>query len=107
MESVVGPGGFAQHLAMEEYRLGGKTGTSENFDTEQGRYSGFTSSYVTMAPAEDPRILTYVVVEDPKNGHTGGAVAGPVAWDMLRLGLPRYGVSPSTGSGPTKDMLEW
>lgn len=107
MESVVGPGGFAQAMAMEEYRVGGKTGTSENFDVELGQYSGYTSSFVGMAPAEDPRILTYVVVEDPQNGHTGGAVAGPVAWDMLRLALPRYGVAPSTGTGPSEEMLEW
>lgn len=107
MESVVGPGAFAASMAMDEYRVGGKTGTSENFDAELGRYSGFTASFVGMAPAEDPRILTYVVIEDPTNGHTGGAIAGPVAWDMLRLALPRYGIPPSTGSRPTKEMLEW
>lgn len=107
MESVVGPGGFAGSLAMEEYRVGGKTGTSENFNVELGKYSGYTSSFVGMAPAENPRILTYVVVQDPKNGYTGGAIAGPVAWDMLRLALPRYGVPPSTGVRPTKEMLEW
>ncbi|MDO5683499.1 MAG: penicillin-binding protein 2, partial [Propionibacteriaceae bacterium] len=107
MESVVGPGAFASSLTMDEYRLGGKTGTSENFDVEKGAYSGFTSSFVGMGPVEDPRILTYVVVEEPKNGHTGGAVAGPVAWDMLRLALPRYGVPASTGSRPGEDLLTW
>ncbi|MDO5500195.1 MAG: penicillin-binding protein 2, partial [Propionibacteriaceae bacterium] len=107
MESVVGPGGFGEHLSMEDYRVGGKTGTSENFDVELGRYAGFTSSYVGMGPAENPRILTYVVVEAPEGGHTGGAVAGPIAWDMLRVALPRYGVPPSTGSGPTEEQLEW
>ncbi|WP_432559191.1 peptidoglycan D,D-transpeptidase FtsI family protein [Granulicoccus sp. GXG6511] len=107
MESVVGPGAFAGSMAMDEYRVGGKTGTSENFDVELGAYSGYTSSFVGMAPAEDPRILTYVVVEDPQNGHTGGAVAGPVAWDMLRVALPRYGVPASTGSRPTEEMLKW
>lgn len=107
MESVVGPGAFGEALAMDEYRVGGKTGTSENYDAEKGAYSGYTSSFVGMAPAENPRILTYVVVEDPTNGHTGGAVAGPVAWDMLRTALPRYGVPLSTGSRPAKDQLTW
>lgn len=107
MESVVGPGAFGEALAMDEYRVGGKTGTSENYDAEKGAYSGYTSSFVGMAPAENPRILTYVVVEDPTNGHTGGAIAGPVAWDMLRTSLPRYGVPPSTGSRPAKDQLTW
>lgn len=107
MESVVAPGAFAESMAMDEYRVGGKTGTSENFDVELGAYSGFTSSFVGMAPAEDPRVLTYVVVEDPRNGHTGGAVAGPVAWDMLRTALPKYGIPPSTGARPTEDDLTW
>ncbi|HHV22607.1 MAG TPA: penicillin-binding protein 2 [Propionibacterium sp.] len=107
MESVVGPGAFASSLTMDEYRLGGKTGTSENFNVELGAYSGYTSSYVGMGPADDPRILTYVVVEEPQNGHTGGAVAGPVAWDMLRVALPRYGVPASTGSRPDEELLTW
>jgi cell division protein FtsI (penicillin-binding protein 3) len=107
MESVVAEGGFASSMAMEEYRLGGKTGTSENFNRELGKYAGFTSSYVGFGPAEDPRILSYVVVVDPTNGHTGGAVAGPVAYDVLRTALPKYGIPPSTGSAPTEDMLTW
>lgn len=107
MESVVGPGAFAESMAMEEYRVGGKTGTSENYQVDLGAYSGYTSSFVGMAPAENPRILTYVVVEEPQNGHTGGAVAGPVAWDMLRTALPRYGVPPSTGARPTEEQLTW
>ena len=101
MQDVVerGTGAAARRYGVRG-SVGGKTGTSENFDVEQGKYSGFTSSFVGMAPAENPRILTYVVVQDPQNGHTGGAVAGPVAWDMLRVALPRYGVEPSTGIGP-------
>lgn len=107
MESVTGEGAFASHLAMEEYRTGGKTGTSENFNVELGRYAGFTSSYVGFGPVEDPHLLTLVVISEPTNGHTGGAVAGPVVFDVLRTALPKYGIQPSTGSRPTEDQLTW
>lgn len=107
MESVVSEGGFASSIGMEEYRLGGKTGTSENFNAEIGKYAGFTSSFVGFGPAEDPHILSYVVVVDPTNGHTGGAVAGPVAYDVLRTALPKFGIPPSTGTPPSEDMLTW
>lgn len=107
MESVVGPGGFAGSMAMDEYRIGGKTGTSEVYDAEKGKYEGFISSFASMAPAEDPQILTYVVVNDPTKGYTGGAVAGPVAYDVMRTALPRYGVLPSTGKRPTESQLTW
>lgn len=107
MESVVGPGGYGENMGMAEYRIGGKTGTSEVFNTAKGKYDGFISSFAMMAPAEDPQILTYVVVDNPKVGHTGGVVAGPVAYDVMRTALPRYGVLPSTGKRPTESMLTW
>ncbi|NNG18572.1 penicillin-binding protein 2 [Naumannella sp. ID2617S] len=107
MESVVGPGGFAQDMNFPEYRLGAKTGTSEVYNTQLGRYDGYVSSFVNMAPAEDPQLLTYVVVDQPKAGYTGGAIAGPVAYDVMRVALPRYGVLPSTGKRPTESELTW
>lgn len=106
MESVLGPDGFAKHLNMKDYRVGGKTGTSENYDAELGKYSGYTVSFAGMVPADDPQILTYVVIDRPLNGDTGGAVAGPVWWDVTRLAIPRYGVLPST-SQPPSGGLEW
>lgn len=108
MESVVGPGGFASQAAMQDYRTGGKTGTAEKFDSELGRYEGFTASYVGVAPAENPRFVTYVAIDNPRvNGHTGSGAAMPVYHDTMRTALAAYGVSPSTGEGPTEDQLYW
>lgn len=106
MESVVSKDGFAKNMAMPDYRLAGKTGTSENFDTQLGKYSGYTSSFVGVAPAEDPQILVYAVVNEPTQGHTGGAIAGPVFYDTMRTALPRYGILPSATKGP-EGGLEW
>ncbi|WP_460742581.1 peptidoglycan D,D-transpeptidase FtsI family protein [Mariniluteicoccus endophyticus] len=104
METVVGPDGFAKEFKMAEYRIGGKTGTSENFDAKLGKYSGYTASFVGMAPADDPQILTYVVVDDPKNGHTGGAIAGWPQYEIMRTALPRYGVPLQTTPPPARTL---
>lgn len=107
MESVTAPGGFGTRVAMEDYRTGGKTGTAEKFDPELGKYHGYTASYVGMAPAEDPQYITFVAVDNPRNGHTGSEAAAPVYYDTMRAVLSSYGVPPSTTEGPTEDMLTW
>lgn len=107
MESVVGPGGFATNVAMEDYRTGGKTGTAEKYDPETGGYNGYTASFVGMAPAEDPQYVTYVAIDNPRNGHTGTEAAAPVYHDTMRTVLANYGVTPSTTEGPTEDQLTW
>lgn len=109
METVVGPDGFAKEFKFPEYRMGGKTGTSENYDVKAGKYQGYTASFIGMAPADDPQILTYVVVDSPTNGHTGGGVAGPSYSDIMRTALPRYGVplQSTPPSRPTLKGYEW
>ena len=57
--------------------MAGKTGTAQRVGTECGCYDGtFTVSFAGFAPADDPRFLVYVVVQDPAGGG-GGSVGGP------------------------------
>ena len=59
--------------------MAGKTGTAQRVGEECRCYDGtFTVSFAGFAPADDPRFLVYVVVQDPKNGGGGGSVGGPV-----------------------------
>ena len=47
-----------------------------------------------MAPADDPRLVVAVIVQDPKNGHFGGTVAAPVFHDVMSFALQTEGVPP-------------
>jgi len=94
MGAVVDSENGVQNLALDAYSSGGKTGTAQRADTTCGCYDGYVTSYVGFAPREDPRLLTYVVVTNPRKGDTGTAVATPVYRDIMNQALPRYSVAP-------------
>lgn len=107
METVTRtPGGTAPSAAIEGYRVAGKTGTAQRVDEECGCYRGFTVSFAGFAPADDPRFLVYVVVQDPTNGGGGGSVGGPAFHDLMGYLLRKYAVAP-TGTPATDLPLEW
>ncbi|MBA8794316.1 cell division protein FtsI (penicillin-binding protein 3) [Friedmanniella endophytica] len=82
-------------LSMDHYQTGGKTGTAQRADPKCGCYRGYVTSYVNFAPLNDPSILTYVVINNPRQGNpTGTGNAAPVANDIMQFALPRYGVEP-------------
>ncbi len=97
MESVVT---LKDDRAIDGYRTIGKSGTAQRFDPKCKCYNGFTASYVGAAPAEDPQLLVYVVLDQPTNGNLGSQLALPVVNDVLKLALPRYNVAPSTTLAP-------
>lgn len=96
MRAVVDSPNGQRNLVLEGYNSGGKTGTAQRADPTCGCYRGYVTSYVSIAPLEDPKILTYVVVSNPRSGDTGTSVAAPAARDLMQLALPRYAVPPTT-----------
>ncbi|MBS5745116.1 MAG: penicillin-binding protein 2 [Cutibacterium avidum] len=103
MENVVST---AKGRPIPDYRMGGKTGTAQRVDPQCHCYRGYISSFIAVAPIEKPRILTYVVINQPTNGHTGTEVAQPAARQLMSVALPRYGVQPSTDK-TRKEPLEY
>lgn len=97
MESVVT---LNENRAIPGYRTAGKSGTAQRYDPTCKCYNGFTASFVGVAPAEDPQILVYVVLDQPTNGNLGSRLALPAVNDILELALPRYNVAPSTTPAP-------
>lgn len=87
-------------LGLENYRTGGKTGTAQRYNSDCGCYRGRTTSYAGYAPAEDPQILTYVVLDDVVNGNSGMGTAGPVFQDVTNFALAHFGILPSTTKAP-------
>lgn len=92
--------------AVKGYRTIGKTGTAQRIDPSCHCYRGYTASFVGVGPAENPSILTYVVLNNPVKGHEGSGVALPVAQQIMSVALPRYGVEPSTTKAP-RAVLEY
>lgn len=99
MEAVISELGDGSR-AIEGYRTAGKSGTSQRYDPDCACYSGFTASFVGVAPAEDPQLLVYVVLDQPSNGNLGSRLALPVVNNVLKMALPRYNVLPSSTEPP-------
>lgn len=84
MKGVTQEGGTGTLAAIPGVEVAGKTGTAEKVDPVSKRYSRELnlSSFVGFAPANDPRIVAIVVVDEPKASHFGGIVAAP-AWRRI------------------------
>ena len=88
----MGEDGTGGRAAVDGYRVAGKTGTAQRVDASCGCYQGYNSSFMGFAPADDPRYVVAVSVLNPRNGNSGGALAGPVFADVMRFTLAHMGV---------------
>ncbi len=97
LETVV-TDGTAKVATIPGYRVGAKTGTAER--VVNGRYSGFTASFIGIAPADDPELVVQVALQDPKNGHYGSVLAGPVFNTVMTYALQELKIPPSGTKSP-------
>lgn len=95
MEGVVSAQGTAPSAAIPGYRVAGKTGTAMRYDQNTGRYSGYTASFIGFAPADAPRYVISVTLQDPRNGHYGGSLGGPVFKKVMTFVLQSEHVAPT------------
>ena len=83
--------GTGRKAFLDEYTVFGKTGTAQKPDPRTGQYSSelHVSSFICGAPANDPRVLVLIVVNEPSVGpnHYGGTIAGPPAAEILKQTL--------------------
>lgn len=87
MEYVVSEAG-GKNARIKGYRIGGKTGTA--YKAANGGYvDDFYSSFIGMAPIDDPKVTVLVIVDSPKGSYYGSAVAAPIAKDIFEKVL-RY-----------------
>ena len=94
LEGVLAAGGTASEVSVPGYTLAGKTGTAEV--AENGTYSDtkYVASFIGFAPAQDPRLLVAVVVDQPQGEIYGGTVAAPAFGEIAEFALPYLGVPP-------------
>jgi len=95
LESVVSDEGTAPQAAIPGYRVAGKTGTANRVDPACGCYRGYTASFIGFAPADAPAFVVSVTLQDPKNGHFGGMLAGPVFKQVMSFALTSRHVAPT------------
>ena len=88
LESVVSEGS-GKNAAVEGYRIGGKTATSQTLPRSANKY---ISSFVGFVPADDPQILGMCVIYNPQGVYYGGTIAAPVIGNIFENILPYLGI---------------
>lgn len=99
MEHEVGDGtltGGGSNAYVAGYRIGGKSGTSEQLNMDRradGDYKK-VASFAAVLPAEDPEILVYVMLDDPNNARTdySSVLAAPVVGNIISEIAPYLGI---------------
>ena len=94
--------GTGKEAALEEYSVAGKTGTAQKLDPATGRYSHqkVVASFVGAVPAERPRLVILVLIDEPETLRWGGSIAAPTFREIARDALKYLQVPPS----PARDV---
>lgn len=88
LEAVVSEG-TGKNAYIEGYTIGGKTATSEKLPRSSNKY---ISSFIGFAPADNPQVLTLVLIDEPEGVYYGGTIAAPVVADIYTNILPYLGI---------------
>ncbi len=107
MEAATSPAGTARRVSIPGIRISAKTGTAQ-VASAAGGYSAtdFIASLLGILPTDDPRLIIYVVMENPKGqSYYGSTIAAPIFHDVAlalvdMMGIPRAGTR--TVKGPSE-----
>lgn len=97
LKTVVQPGGTATRAQIPAYGVAGKTGTAHKIN-EAGGYADnkYVSLFAGMAPADAPRVVTVVIIDEPSDGrYYGGEAAAPVFAKVVEGALRLMHVPPA------------
>lgn len=100
LESVVA-NGSGKNAYIENYRVGGKTGTAQK--VKDGKYmdGNYILSFIGFLPADDPEVIVYVAVDNPKGvTQYGGVVSAPIAKSVLTSAIDILDIEPSKEGMP-------
>ena len=88
LEAVVAEGtGHRAYIAG--YSIGGKTATSEKLPRSENRY---ISSFLGFSPADNPQVMTLILIDEPQGIYYGGTIAAPVVGEIYDNILPYLGI---------------
>lgn len=96
LEGVVTDGG-GKNAYIDGYRIGGKTGTAQRAINGTYAGNGYVLSFVGIAPIDNPQIVLYLAMDNPKNCvQYGGTTVAPIARKILVDVLPALGIKKVT-----------
>ncbi len=96
LESVVA-NGSGRNAYIENYRVGGKTGTAQKVEAGHYMDGNYILSFIGFMPADDPQIVVYVAIDHPVGVvQYGGTVAAPVAKSILETAISVLDIESST-----------
>lgn len=98
LEEVVQEDGTGTRSRIEGVRVAGKTGTAQKASPNGGYGSDYVASFVAIFPADKPRYLVFMMVDEPKAGHYGGVLVAPEVREI--------GVQLLTASGMLAEPAE-
>lgn len=93
LELVTQPGGTATAAAIDGYRVAGKTGTSRRVNPDGGYYTDqYRNVFAGIAPVSNPKLVSVILIEDPRGQHYAGLTAAPVFHNVMKEALRLYNV---------------
>ena len=97
MEMTTEDGGTATNARVPGYRVAGKTGTAQKVDAVTGGYASdkWVASFVGFLPAENPKLVMLVILDEPKIGIYGGLTAAPVFSRIAAQAMQSLKVTPN------------
>jgi cell division protein FtsI (penicillin-binding protein 3) len=98
LEVAASPQGTGSLAQIPGYRVAGKTGTAQKLDPVTGAYSSerYMAWFAGYLPADDPKAVIVVAVDEPQEEHTGGQVAAPVFAEIATAAMQHMGVLPTS-----------
>jgi cell division protein FtsI (penicillin-binding protein 3) len=107
LTAVTGPGGTAEAAAVDGYLVAGKTGTAQKANPRGGYADNqWTATFVGFVPAQRPRLVISVVIDEPVIEHYGGLVAGPIFKRIASASLRHLGVPPEASGDKLAEAVK-
>lgn len=106
LRGAVSQGGTGTQAKVEGFQVAGKTGTAQKVDLIHGGYLAKKriASFVGFVPAEDPRMVLLVLLDEPELGVFGGVVAAPLFRTIARGTLRHMGIVPQRAAVRRQDL---
>ncbi len=76
--------GTGANARIKRFQIAGKTSTAQRVDPVSGGYSGYIAGFIGYPVNTDRKLVTYVYVDNPKNGYYGNTVAAPIFQKIVR-----------------------
>src|SRR4030043_638892 len=101
LKATTEKGGTGEGAVPAGYEVAGKTGTAQKVDSILGGYSEerYVSGFMGFAPADAPKIIVLVIVDEPQGNSYGGVVAAPIFKTIMEKVLPYLNVIPKGARG--------